>query len=161
MSWSNFLPTDLEQWKAVGSRVAIEFIPPLSAGLVWLFFNWANVSGFAQGLEFFTKAFIAVAFVWWNYLRIHHQQTQKHQQAGIAGSVGSLLADLGTVKSTMTDLEARLGAVLPKVPEEEAAEISSLANSANNQISSIQSRVMSVAEYERELEKSLKIVPAA
>jgi hypothetical protein len=154
MLWSTFLPNSRDEWKAVGLRVAIEFVPPVAAGLFWLWFHWAQVQGFAQGLELFTKGFIAIAFVWWNYLRIHHQQTQKHQQAGIAGTVSSLMADFGAVKTTMAVLDAKLGAVLPRIPEQEAVEISTLANSANNQITAIESTVgrLSIKDFERKLE---------
>jgi hypothetical protein len=137
----SFISMTKEEWTAVGNRVAIEFTPPGLAGLIWLVWNWKIVGNFTEGLEFFTKGFIAIAFVWWNYLRIQHQQTQKHQQTGIAGRVEKIHGELWTIgremditRLTMTSIENRLKAVMARLQPGEADELNNLVAAANNHL---------------------------
>jgi hypothetical protein len=139
---------------AVTDRVAIEFIPPILAGVIWLWWNWPTVLGFTQGLEFFMKGFIAIAFGWWNFLRIQHQQMQRHEQSGIAGDVDNIkdeMTNLGgelrQAKTFMQSLEAMFKTLAAKLTPKEAEEVSDIVVAANSHLDIAKTSYEKVSEY--------------
>jgi hypothetical protein len=81
-----------EEVTRIANRALLEFAPPVLIGLVWVFIRWPAASSITDHIAAFGGAFLIVGWVWGNLLRIHHQQTQKHQQTGIANDVGALAA---------------------------------------------------------------------
>lgn len=125
----------------VAYRVETEFIPPVVAGAVWLAWNWPEVQNFTSGLEYFTKAFITVAFVWWNFLRIQHQLATKHQQSGIARGVDKveerfvgLGKEVQAAKDMLVVLQDMVQPILHLVPDDKARDVKNVIHTANTHI---------------------------
>ncbi|MGT2439020.1 hypothetical protein ACU4GH_28240 [Bradyrhizobium betae] len=135
-------------------RALIEFGPPTIIGALWAYYNYMPGMKTADSITHFSAAFVVIAMFWLNLLRIQHQTTTRVQQTQLAGGVQNVDTqikdigiEIGVVKATLATLTEKLDAVMPKVRDEDAIEITNLVRTANNHIETANTKFDAVRNY--------------
>ena len=129
---SNFL-------SRVAWRVLVEFGLPLAFACLWICFGPKGSSGALT----FSFLFFSASWFWGQFLRIWYQQSQIDRFAGLGTDLNAIKSTMAIMKQSIADLTATHDGDITQ----EVERLRGLANTANNQIDSANTRYQAARSY--------------
>lgn len=89
-------------------RCLLEFIPPAVVALFATYISWDGLKALSDMWLTFTAAFTACGLIWFSFLRIQYQQTNRAAQDDAADQLEEVRKDVARVEVLLKDLPALL-----------------------------------------------------